>query len=663
MATVDLVAGTRCLFQGRIVCLRKVLDLKTAIAEYEDTGALVSLLIRELQPVTVLAEPARDTFLSVSDAAYAKAQRKLNILQPLLNNEPTIALITETARTHGVGVSTLRRWLYIYRRNGSVLALVEKERTGGRGVSRLAPEVEAIVQQAISEHFLTAQRKSPTHVLEEVKRLCRTAGLRPPADQSLRLRLNRIAAEVQDRHRLGERAVKERFTPLKSNTLAAPHPLAVVQLDHALINIVLVHEETRQPMSRPWLTIATDVFSRMVVGMYLAFEEPGAGGTGLCLAHSILPKETWLSRRDIKGEWPCWGVMEALHLDNAKEFHGEMLQRASERYGIRLIYRPPLRPEYGGQVERLIRTIKFQVRRLSGAMIAYPRGRRRFGIVRKATFSLPEFEQWLATYLINVYHQRVHSALGVSPFERYQQGIFGSPDQPGIGLRPRHHDELQVRLDFMPLVERSIQRYGVLIDRFHYYADVLRPFIDSREEEAGSGRRARRRFIFKRDPRDLSSVYFLHPVTQQYHPIPLANMARPAISLWEQREIVRRELAHNPDRKRITEDLIFNGLARLEAIEKEAARRTGKMTKAARRMLEVIPKTTGSVNTMIIQHGGTMHNVVHAQPVPVVPNLPPLPPLALPTVEPFEDLDDGTSDLRRSQMAQRAERGSHHRPK
>lgn len=136
-------------------------------------------------------------------------------------------------------------------------------------------------------------------------------------------------------------------------------------------------------------------------------------------------------------------------------------------------------------------------------------------------------------------------------------------------------------------------------------------------------------------------------------------MGRPAISLWEQREIVRRELALNPDRKRLSEDLIFNGLARLGAIEKEAARRTGKMTKAARRLLEVVPKTAGPVNTMIIQHGGTIHNVVHAPPVPSAG--PPPPPPTFPSVEPFEDLDDGTSDPRRRPLAQRAGRGPHRR--
>jgi transposase InsO family protein len=61
-----------------------------------------------------------------------------------------------------------------------------------------------------------------------------------------------------------------------------------------------------------------------------------------------LPKEAWLTHRGIAGSWPCWGFPARIHLDNAKEFHGEMLRRACEQYGIALDYRPPATPHMGG---------------------------------------------------------------------------------------------------------------------------------------------------------------------------------------------------------------------------------------------------------------------------------------------------------------------------
>lgn len=614
--------------------------------EYEDTGVTGSFLVQDLKLLTAPAEEAHDVLLGASAAAYANAQRRFEIIQPLLHVIPTAARVARIAEAQGIGCSTLRRWLGLYRREGTVLALVDKEGRGGRGLSRLAPEVEMVVQQVIKDHYKTLQGKAPAHVFEELKRKFHGSTLRAPTDKTLRSRIKQIELKTQEATRLGARAAKERFDPTKPNTLEAEYPLAVVQLDHALLNIVLVHEETRQPMCRPWLTIATDVYSRMVVGIHLGFETPGAGGTGLCLAHAILPKEKWMSEREVTGMWPCWGPMEALHLDNAKEFHGTMLQRASEYYGIKLLYRPPKRPEYGGNVERLIKTIKFHIRRLAGALVMRPRGRRRLVMPKRAAFSLPEFERWLATYIVNVYHHREHKSLGMSPFERYNQGIHGAPGKPGIGPRPRYQDERQVQRDFMPIVERSIQRYGVVIDRFHYYAEVLRPLIGSRE---GGPDGPPRLFTFKRDPGDLRRVYFLDPTTRIYHDVPLAIMGRPAISLWEQRRIVSQLLEINPDRTRLTEDSIFNGLDALEAQEKEAIRKTGRVTKAARRLLGGVPKPAYVTDGVPVPTSETPARFPEIQPTPeqsqeveeaVLAHLTP----AFSDITPFDDLDNGTSD-------------------
>lgn len=641
---LNLTVGSQCHYQNQLVHIRKTPDVLTAVIQYEDSGALTVVPIEALQPVATASREPMDTFVHMEEEAYSKAQRRLEILQPLLTGKVTAARVAEIALAEKIGSSTLRRWLTLYRKEGSVLALVEKTRTGGKGRSRLDPEVEAAIKQVIIDEYLTKREKAPAHVYEVLKTRLHGKNVKLPTDKTLRARIAALAPQLKVERRLGWRTAKEQFAPVRPNTLEAPHPLAVVQLDHALLNIVLVDEKTRLPMSRPWLTIATDMFSRMVVGIHLAFEEPGAGGTGLCLAHSILPKEAWLSERGIQGEWPCWGVMETLHLDNAREFHGTMLRRASELYKIRLSYRPPRRPEYGGHVERLIRTIKFNVRQLAGALNVRARGRRRLVVTGRPTFSLPELECWLATYLVNVYHHREHKSLGISPYECYQLGVVGIPGKPGIGHPPRYQDEKQVRLDFMPFVKRSIQRYGVRIDHLHYYSEVLRPFIHS--QQAGD-KRSWEQFVFKRDPRNISVIYFLHPTTQRYHDIPLGDMKKPAISLWEYRELVRRELDRNPDRKRLTADGIFKGLARLKEIEEEAVRKTGKVTKAARRLRQVAASQQKS--------GISTAQVLPAAPANILPvaSAPPIPFAAPKTAKttvyfanalPFDDLYDGASD-------------------
>lgn len=594
LVSLDLAIGTRCCYKGQTVHLRQMPDLLTAVIQYEDSGAFAVVPVKALQLVETSSSGLTDKFLHVQELAYSKAQHKLEVIKPLLTGKVTAARLDEVARAQGVGRSTLRRWLSLYRQAGSVLALVEKKRTGGKGRSRLKPEAEAAISQVIIDKYLTKKEKAPAQIYEALKVRLDGTNIKLPTDKTLRARIAALAPQLKVERRLGRRAAKESFEPVRPTTLEATRPLEVVQLDHALLNIVLVDEKTRLPMCRPWLTIAIDIFSRMVVGIHLAFEEPGAGGTGLCLAHSILPKETWLSERGIEGNWPCWGVMDTLHLDNAREFHGKMLLRASELYKFKLFYRPPRRPEYGGHIERLIRTIKFNIRGLAGSLTVRARGRRRLVATGKPALSLPELERWLATYLVNVYHHREHKSLGISPYECYQQAIIGSSSRPSIGPQPRLQNYKQVTRDFMPFVMRSIQRYGVRIDHLDYYAEVLRPFIHNHEF---SGKASGAEYILKRDPRNISVIYFLHPTTQQYHDIPLGDMKGGRVSLWEHREVVRRELERNPDRKQLTSAKLVRGYSQLREIEEKAVRKTGKVTKAARRIRQSAEQHKSEVST------------------------------------------------------------------
>jgi hypothetical protein len=76
------------------------------------------------------------------------------------------------------------------------------------------------------------------------------------------------------------------------------------------------------------------------------------------------------------------------------------------------------------------------------------------------------------------------------------------------GLPPRPRDADRLRMDFMPFLERTIQDHGVVIDEVHYYHDALRRWIGAKKSKAPRGKR---KFIFRRDPRDISVVWFYDP--------------------------------------------------------------------------------------------------------------------------------------------------------
>src|SRR5215471_18355492 len=515
-----------------------------------------------------MAQPSSRTtpdLTHISEAAWSRARKRLAAIQPLLTGEPVSKGVAQQyAQTAGVHVSTLYRWLETYRGTEQLTALLPAKPGSEAGQKRLPAGCEEIVSLVIEQNYLTRQRPSVQHVTHEIITRCRDAGIAAPHPNTIRRRIARIPEQVEVKRRRGTQAARV-YEPLAGNFPPPESALSVVQIDHTKVDIILVDDLTRQPVGRPWITLAIDVFSRMIAGFYVSFDPPGAMSTGLCLAHAILPKSIWLAKYGITTPWPICGRIRRLHLDNAKEFHGTMLDRACQNYGIELQWRPVKKPWYGGHIERWLGTFAQELQNLPGATFSNPAQRGEYDSEGQAALTLTEFEKWLATFITEVYHQRVHSALGVAPVQKHEST---SPKNAAWNV-----DERRLRLDFMPYVERTVQPYGILIDQIAYYSDVLRRWVNAADPEPAH----KRKFTVRRDPRDISVSHFWDPEAREYFRIPYRDTAHPAISIWELREI-RRQLQQQ-GRESINGELIFSAYARMRAIADAARRRT----KAARR--------------------------------------------------------------------------------
>lgn len=515
-----------------------------------------------------------------------------------------------------VHVNTAYGWIAAYEASGRLTSLVPKQRRD-KGSRRLAPEVESIIRDAVDEEYLTSQRKPVSRLCNEIRRRCLNAGLTPPHPNTVRNRVAALEESVRVRRRQGGKAAERQFSPIDGRFPGADWPLAVVQIDHTKLDIVVVDDRHRRPIGRPWITLAIDVYSRMIAGFYVSLDPPGAISTGLCLAHAALPKERWLAKRDLDGEWPLWGLPRALHMDNAKEFRGQMLQRACAEYGIDIHWRPVARPHFGGHVERLLGTAAKEIHTLPGTTFSNPLQRGEYDSEARAALTLEEFESWLATYFVKAYHQRPHSGIGMSPLAKYREGVFGNDSRPGVGLPPRIADEERLRLDFTPFVERTIQDYGVVIDEVHYYHDVLRRWIGAKE--AGAQKR-KRKFVFRKDPRDISTIWFFDPELRTHFAIPYRDTSHPAISQWELREAQRQ--AKQAGSTSLDERSVFDAYERMRAIEEDAKTKT----KAVRRAQQRRRDWQRSAR-------------------PPSPPTPPQPVDALENIEPFDELDPLSDDV------------------
>lgn len=505
---------------------------------------------------------------------WAQALKRFQLVRPLLQlSVRTKSDVSAVAHAAQVDISTVYRWLTKFATTSRVSAFLRAKRRD-HGAVRLSREVEVLIAQIVNQKILTKQKLNPTKVYRDLTIRCKDAGYELPHINTFLARVRRIAPVTYAGKRRGKNAALA-LQPIKGSIPWATSPYSLIQIDHTVVDIILVDRVHRLPLKRPWLTLAIDVNTRMIAGYYIAFDPPGTLGTGICLSNMILAKEPILAKFGIDTNWPCQGIPGIIHADNAKEFRGKVLQMVCDEYGIELKFRKIKTPQYGAHIERLMGTFMSEVHALPGSTFSNSQERKEYNSANEAAMTLEDFEKWLLN-LIRAYHHRPHGELGMPPIQKYLQSLAGDGDSPGVGILPTVQDADKLRIDFLPLERRSVQPYGLLVDNIYYFSDVLHRWIGSKDPDSIKKKRL---FLIRRDPRDISYILFYDPDLYRYFRVPYRNTSFPAISLWELRA-VNKYLAER-GKLDIDEEQIFEAYREMQTIEDKAVKLT-KQKKSSR---------------------------------------------------------------------------------
>lgn len=540
--------------------------------------------------------------IQFSNEEWEEAKKRYKIIEPLLGITKTKSLVGKIAEDNNVSIGTIYRWLRVYEETEEISSLVNLKKEGGKGKGRIDEDSETIIKDIIEKEYLNKQRKSVSKVYEIIYRELINSGLPIPHEATVRRRILNLDENIKASKRIDKKYADLKYKAIQGKFSDATTPLSIVQIDHTKVDIILVDDIHRRPLGRPWITVAIDVFSRMIIGYYVSFDPPGAIGTGICLSNAILPKDKTLAKFEISGEWPCWGVMKTIHLDNAKEFHGAMLKRACEEYNIGIDYRAVAKPNWGGHIERLMGTLMREIHTLPGTTFSNPTKRKGYDSEGQAVLNLFEFEKWLLNFIINVYHKKLHSGIGTSPIKKYEEGIFGnkSKGQLGIGIPDRFSDERKIKIDFLPYFHRSILPYGVLIEHIYYYHDVFKNYINNYDKLQNKARN-KKQFLFRRDPRDISVIYFWEEDKKQYIEIPYRDYSNPSMSIWEYRMILKELKIQGTSI--VDERKIFEAYEKMNDIVLESKKKTTKAKRAKLKSISrqnlLLPKEKETINAEV----------------------------------------------------------------
>ncbi|MEU4159219.1 helix-turn-helix domain-containing protein [Actinoplanes sp. NPDC026670] len=256
-----------------------------------------------------------------------------------------------------------------------------------------------------------------------------------------------------------------------------------------------------EPVTHRWvkvvLTVALDLYSRCVVGMRLTPIATRAADVASVMYEMIAGREAppdWPE----EGIWPYHGVPsqlvftemprttgpvcapETIVIDHGKAFLSAHVISVCTKMGISIQPAQPRKPTDKPTVERFFKTLREGlIQNLPGykGPDIYSRGEK---VERQAFYFIHELEAIIRQWIACCYHTRKHSGLVIpewprqklSPAEMWgagiaRAGLAGFPATPHLAL------------DFLPVVSRTIQHYGIEIDTMRYNG----PFLSGKHKE------------------------------------------------------------------------------------------------------------------------------------------------------------------------------------
>lgn len=508
--------------------------IKLTKSPFNEKVVKVNTLIKEPKN----AQEQSKELIDISDKEFEKALEKYKIIEPLLDLEKRTAKDVEAvAKKHQKGIATIYRWLTTYETFNTVSSLSPAyKNSGAKGKSRLDKSVEAIIESVIDEFYLTKQQYPLSIIYMKIVEKCNYLDLKAPNINTVRNRINTINPKIVAKNRKGVNVKDTRGMPGKYPEVKMP--LDVIQIDHTKVDVMLVDEETRKDIGRPYITVAIDVYSRMVYGFYISLEAPSYFSVGQALLNAILPKDDLLKMYNVKGEWPVFGLPRAVSMDNAKEFRSVSLQKFCSEYRIKDIYRPVARSHFGGIIERMVKVSMEKMHLIPGTTFSSVEKKGTYDSAKNAIMTISELEQWYTDFIINIYHKTVHGIIYMTPEEKLYQGMLGVGDGTIPFLPTVPSDTLKLRMALLPASERTVQKNGITIDYITYFSETLRKWIIPAHYKKLNKNLKSNNVICRRDPRDISKIYVYDPDIDNYIEVPYADIRRPAMNIKELRRSI-----------------------------------------------------------------------------------------------------------------------------
>ncbi|ANC75501.1 hypothetical protein ABE65_000925 [Fictibacillus phosphorivorans] len=318
-------------------------------------------------------------------------------------------------------------------------------------------------------------------------------------EEKLRKRKGNRKYELQDRAVLGT-SVGDLYGPGTK-----------FQIDATVADVYLVSSFHRNwIIGRPVIYVVIDVFSRMVVGLYVGLEGPSWFGAMMALANTASDKVSYCKKYGIdikKEEWDCHYLPQTLLADRG-ELEGYNIERLISAFNMKVENTPPYRGDWKGIVEQHFRIIHSKVKPFLPGFVdtdVQVRGDRDYRL--DATLNLEEFtsiivrcvlhhnnHHWLKNY--NQDEMMIEDEVSLIPRDLWNWGI-----QNRSG-KLRSYPENIVKLHLLPSATARVTYKGIEFKKMSYSCERA-----LKEGWFGEARQKSWRISICYDPRDMTHIY------------------------------------------------------------------------------------------------------------------------------------------------------------
>lgn len=352
---------------------------------------------------------------------------------------------------------------------GDIASLIERPARKGNRSARFSDEELGFIKESIWKRNSRGEKRTVQWVIDYASALIikenrlRTESdqLKAPTRSIVQRMINEIDARDLYLAQKGHAATNNAFRSVLGHRETSS-PGQRGETDHTLIDAFVIDDESSLPLGRPWLTVCIDDYTRCVLGYFISFEPPSYYTVAECLKHAFLPKDT-PSQKHISTEntWCSYGVMRELVVDNGLEFHSKSLEKLCYSLNIEIHYSARKTPWFKGKVERFLGTLnKELIHPMPGTTFSNIVEKGDYDPVKHAVIKYSVLKEVVNKWIVDVYHQKPHRSLGVSPSRMWETSI--RPDEILVPDDPTLLNVIIGHSESRTLSHKGIELYGLL---------------------------------------------------------------------------------------------------------------------------------------------------------------------------------------------------------